>query len=397
MSTGGFIAAEYSFSVIPNTLSSYNAEAEQVKKLLKGITEAIISTNQGWQYDIQYTATSDDYVKIGNNSSSWEHASFAQFLINTVSGSKLLVAYLTGSTAPVDNSLKATYFADSTVMYICNGLAMSIIPGGSNQTWDISDNCTTANFIPLRGTYLFGNTREGSSSSYPRFLTPNSMNTEYFYRYVLVVKGDVIICSWQQTNNGNINGTMAIGKIFGELCNSNDNNVCSHYGAIKFSPIGGYESNINSDSTFAGNKRDASTSSYCIGGCDNSSALKGTTLNITYFSADITSRPPRATQNGFSNAMITTNMIAQRGICTDSALSNKTAFGAFLVYTISSDLANDGVVPGNGFKGYLDTDVFRAVYAGFPYNTLLDDGKFIYLGSGLAIGWDSSNEVLLRT
>jgi len=65
------------------------------------------------------------------------------------------------------------------------------------------------------------------------------------------------------------------------------------------------------------------------------------------------------------------------------------------VYINAVDHNTYCVVPGDGFKGYIDTDLLRGVNPNYSYGQLLAGGDFVYLGCGFAIGWDSSNEVTL--
>ena len=53
--------------------------------------------------------------------------------------------------------------------------------------------------------------------------------------------------------------------------------------------------------------------------------------------------------------------------------------------------ATNGVVPGDGIKGLLDTDLFRYVPA--TAYTLLDNGAFYVLNSMLTIGWSGGNNL----
>jgi hypothetical protein len=51
-----------------------------------------------------------------------------------------------------------------------------------------------------------------------------------------------------------------------------------------------------------------------------------------------------------------------------------------------------GIVQGDSFKGFVDTDLLRGVNCTYSYGQVLGtDGDFLYLGGGFAIGWDSSN------
>lgn len=51
------------------------------------------------------------------------------------------------------------------------------------------------------------------------------------------------------------------------------------------------------------------------------------------------------------------------------------------------------VVPGDGMKGWLDTDMIRAVCpTGLQTNYTLDNGNFVYVGNGLMMGWCPTND-----
>ena len=51
------------------------------------------------------------------------------------------------------------------------------------------------------------------------------------------------------------------------------------------------------------------------------------------------------------------------------------------------------VVPGDGMKGWLDTDMIRAVCpTGLETNYTLDNGNFVYVGNGLMMGWCPTND-----
>ena len=62
----------------------------------------------------------------------------------------------------------------------------------------------------------------------------------------------------------------------------------------------------------------------------------------------------------------------------------------------ASDQNTYGIVQGDGFKAYIDTDLLRGVNSYYTYGQLLgNNSEFIYLGGGFAIGWDASNTVPL--
>ena len=62
--------------------------------------------------------------------------------------------------------------------------------------------------------------------------------------------------------------------------------------------------------------------------------------------------------------------------------------------SVSENINTTGyVVPGDGMKGWLDTDMIRAVCpTGLQTNYTLDNGNFIYVGDGLMMGWSAGND-----
>lgn len=62
--------------------------------------------------------------------------------------------------------------------------------------------------------------------------------------------------------------------------------------------------------------------------------------------------------------------------------------------SVSENINTSGyVVPGDGMKGWLDTDMIRAVCpTGLQPNYTLDNGNFIYVGNGLMMGWSAAND-----
>lgn len=62
--------------------------------------------------------------------------------------------------------------------------------------------------------------------------------------------------------------------------------------------------------------------------------------------------------------------------------------------SVSENINTSGyVVPGDGMKGWLDTDMIRAVCpTGLQTNYTLDNGNFIYVDNGLMMGWSADND-----
>ena len=93
----------------------------------------------------------------------------------------------------------------------------------------------------------------------------------------------------------------------------------------------------------------------------------------------------------------------RRQLYTEDALSasactpitrGKARWLAIGMTSFSENINTSGyVVPGDGMKGWLDTDMIRAVCpTGLQTNYTLDNGNFIYVGNGLMMGWSADND-----
>lgn len=383
MATGGFKAAEWVFTL--KTVNSVSGTEANVKMVLQNICNLIIQCEPHWTHDAEYTATETDFVKIGSGTLI-ANQEYAHFLINTVTGSRLLVCYTLGQVRQLNTSCLCG--ASSSSRYYATGLCVSMIPGGSTEKWDISENCTTASFIPNTATLIMGCGNMIDSGGYTSLCRYyNGVQTNTNERYVVIVKEDIIFISLGQKAVTNIYSSMCVGKIFGQLYNEDDNQYYSKYGAFVLSD--------NITSVCAEQSVPNTNYGYLWLNSRDSSSVSGQ-FPVTYFKSVINGRPLTYQFPHVIPEATTTNGYVSSGLRTQSVTSGKTAFSALLISHSTDDAGNYGVVPGNCFKGYLDTDFFRNVYYGFQYDTLFDGGNFIYAGGGIALGWDPSNTITLR-
>lgn len=391
MATGGFKAAEWIFTL--KTSSTTATTESNVKLVIKNVCNLIIQCEPHWTHDADYTATEDDFVKIGSGTGN-NYQEYAHFLINTVTGSRLLVCYTLGATT--SPSIQKACCCDSQFNsssyggYWGFGLCFSMIPCGSQNRWDISDNCSTIAFIPNDATSLLGPCNECHTSAQNTLLRYYISAVTYTnYRYVVVAKEDLIFVSLGNVGSSNIINSLCIGKIFGQLCNEDDNQYYSRYGSFLFGKDA-------AASTSEGTVYDSSQTNGNFLNSRTGSVFWNASLGGCYFRSTVTTRPVTFVSSQSIPQISGTNAMIGPGLRTSSATSGKTAFGAFIISHLSDDANSYGVVPGNCFKGYLDTDFFRNVYYGFQYDTLFDGGNFIYAGGGIALGWDPSNTITLR-
>lgn len=390
MATGGFKAAEWVFTL--KTSSTAATTEANVKLVIKNVCNLIIQCEPHWTHDAEYTATEDDFIKIGSGTGN-NNQEYAHFLINTVTGSRLLVCYTLGATTTpaIPKACCCDSLYDSSHgSYWGFGLCFSMIPGGSQSRWDTSNNCTTIAFIPNDATSLLGPCNEfGTFAQNTLLRFYNAAATYTNYRYVVVAKEDLIFVSLGNIGSSNIRNSLCVGKIFGQLCNEDDNQYYSRYGSFLFGKDA-------AASTYEGTAYDSSANNGNFLNSRTGNVFWNASLSCCYFRSTVTTRPVTYVSTHSQPSITGTNTQVGTGTRTSSSTSGKTAFGAFLISHSTGDANSYGVVPGNCFKGYLDTDFFRNVYYGFQYDTLFDGGNFIYAGGGIALGWDPSNTITLR-
>lgn len=66
------------------------------------------------------------------------------------------------------------------------------------------------------------------------------------------------------------------------------------------------------------------------------------------------------------------------------------------MYYSGTGVSTEGVIAGNGMKGVLDPDKIRQVQGwSMSQRQTLDGGNFLYIGGGIAIGWDPGNGAMI--
>lgn len=376
MSTGGWKWSDFVYQFGTKGSESNNTFAmKQSNSIIQAATQAIVNANEGWGYDSEFTADKDSFTKIGTNSD-YNYYVACQFLKHS-NGARLCVRYTVcyQVCAKTVDSRNGVYGSN----WEMSGLAMSIIPPGSPNNWDLSSNGTTENFIPYDATRFVGTAWNFSAN-----LSESNVRNDVIYsysttaRYVFGVKGDSVFFGVNKRSNVSSESSGLslnfVGKMFGNLSNPDDSGYCSLYGALS-TVLGSSESSSNSllvtKDSFSG-------------------------AHLTYFRKSVDALPPSG-DNGssFSMKCFNTNSAALDQKTTNAKKSGKVIFGAVGAYILSTDAQTYGVVQGNGMKGYLDTDTFRVVFPEMTRGTLLDDGRFIYAGGGWAIGWDKTNTITL--
>lgn len=367
MAVGGYIASKFQW-----TGGRTDAQADRLNYVLTGIIEALINSNTGWDIDTDFMSTTNSYTTMLPYSSS--NQSIAKFLINQ-NGMRLVICYSTSSLTL--NPSYTCYESRDSQNGVNNGISIAVIPPNTGETWSTTDP-TYVIGLPSSAvgwcSICFSN-----SWSHSSFIKSNEIGVTYSYYWI--AKGNQLALfekssSWSTTY---IRGCV-IGEIIGGLAQTGDNTSVSRYGFF----------NLTKSS-------DGETSTPNYGVNQNSEFNIYFNSNMGYCGAQIF----RANETSLRGTMNDDNFVWIYVLDTNSLdtrianrnLSTGGRWTPFAVALCSSDPSVSGVVTGDGFKGYLDTDFIRYV----PYDaytrgqTLGNNSEFYFLGGGVAIGWNYSN------
>jgi len=357
---------------------------QRAQNILISAVEAIIDTDTGWGLDTSRNATITSFASVPCMSGTKTFPGL--FLKNTVSGCKLFITYFCGSYDA--SSIISNFGSDSNLYYISSttatsGLIISIIPGGSSSEFGNSfDNA----FLPSDATRLCGTCFYSSrTSAYSPAHGSNPVSGDTYTWGILATSYVIGVASSKAS--GLSSPVYITGKIFGVLAHENDTAVNSKYGSVFFRMIAG-------SGVTEGWSGDIANSVTYVGGSELK--LPGVPYNISgwnaAFSCGIFSKADGTWINGTDgNRYIVLLFTANAFVFSNKVTINTddTVWESLLMAVKSADLNTDGVISGNGFKGYLDTDLFRAGLG--AEKATFDNGNFIKANSAtynnLILGW----------
>lgn len=376
MATGGYKCVQFQWAGgRTDTLS------ERLNYVLTGIVDAIVNSGTGWALDTDMGQTSSSWYHELNMSTATKYA-MVKFIIHSSSQTRLAIGYNSDNIVPSTSIQDTDKIKVSSSVYInIHGLFVSACD--SSETFTTSTGTIT---LPAHATRWISTVVQSSSMSGGNtFIYQN----QYTYTYNMIIKGGQIVFLYRSSNwtAGLLKG-FAIGRLIGTLAHStedthSENNLCCML-------LGGY----NGPETTA-------PSTYYINGESNYFGLSGFNCFFKAYSSSFTPTTDYAISyidDGSTDAYM--------AICNQEQLSIRVAdpeagtggrWAPLEVYLASTDPVTCGVVSGDGFKGYLDTDFIRGVTIN-TYSkgqTFGDNAEFVYIGGGIAIGWDSTNTISL--
>lgn len=410
---GGYKHGKYSFT--GGTIGS--TDAERCATVLKGCANVLLGLNVGWSLDTSLNATVDDYTsatgdsycKTTSSSSFMQSPCYMLFFTST-SGAKLCLGYRYGfymgtnpnSTYGTRTALDNNWCAGNIWHY---GLFVSIIPPGVNDTFSTSSpyrpDSATLFIGTARTSYLYGNSGYGTSYRVQSFANYDSTSLTYSYDIISNGLNVIVLNHSNVSGESDRYGGYICGRLVTSFINAGDSNG---YGTLALADSGynrtqgnGYQCEFYIGYNNIANGINVETNYYTNAGeysyyyesglapcqsvkkADNSAWITGFFTNAGSSSGS-NLYSPRITANTFN---LTSNISA----------ANRWVPIIMHGYATAGTLAQYGVTNETCLKGWIDPDLARIVNNNSTYHRgqTFDNGNLVYIGAGLAIGWDPSN------
>lgn len=363
------------------------------ENVLKACVQAIIDCNCGWQLDSTKSTSITDFTDIPCRTGA--NLSPGLFLINSQSGCKLFITYnaYSANESVKDFSGSDVYRCNSGSDRFVSGLCVSVIPDDSLNNFG---DPTTTTFIPNDATRIVGtvNRHGGGSSGQSYCYGPSS---GYIHSWGLFVTPYVIAVSANrdQSNPPNLSiPAFFAGRIIGTLAHQELWNH-SKYGMFCMRTCDDSTSNTEGNNSVIYN-------SFSIGSGSNTNFFGKDMRGVPSFNqayvyvcgAIVKSDGTWINGSDLTNYYVTSYVsdpYQLSGYVFNSTGNGKSRWSPIAITCVSSDLSTYGVVDGDGFKGYIDTDLIRCALG--TYGQTFDNGNFICIDSNMKIliGWDSAN------
>jgi hypothetical protein len=391
MATGGYKCVSFSWQG-----GRTDSAVDRVKFILNGLCDAIVGANVGWVYDT-LTPTSTDFLVMPTGNAT-NHPNLAKVLKLELNshvyrlGIGLAYYALSIDMKPSDCvPCRSTDYNFLESGHMASGLYVGLIKDGtliSDNTygWVWDTNGQFLRWTPFSLSY--------QSSASHSFASKNTSGGLYTY-YALMKGAQIAFFAKNSAWSGdgaNLKG-LVFGELFKETGHSTDlNTLASIY-------LSGGGSNTDGEVGYP-----SATNYYGI-------ITQTGTTNLDVNWNRCACHQVFKANGDILSGMITTGSSSSHSVTWCVALNYDTfpvsnyvsnvitspggRWTPCYLWVYAGDHDTYGIVPGDGFKGYIDTDLLRGVNPNYSYGQQLDNGKFVYLGGGFAIGWDPNNTTLL--
>ena len=379
---GSFTMTYPSYINESDTLTKINHYIDNSKATLVGIVDQLIK--MGWSLDERHSDAQTPLVIYSSTNTTY-YSYYGAFVLRNTAGAKLLVAYGGGRFSDYGDSANSTFgklgFSTSTsasasYFHTHAGLMMSMIPPGSNDDFTIlgeNSGCT----IPDDATRVVSTMHVNSSLCFP--MSFNDSSDTITGTYHLLSKGNVVVVvSKCSTYDIKYRRGYIVGEILGTLAHDTDSGIGCRFGAFELCgyAVGQESQNMGSNSSVTGIPLDSIHSV-------NKYVSSPRSQSMTFRRAD--------GSHVYGENIVVLQDVNQLDtlICSNDGSSAR--YVPLWMAESSINPSETGVIKGDGFKGYLSTDVIRCVRADkFSRGQLFDGGNFVYVGGGIVIPWDPS-------
>lgn len=403
MSTGGYKCVGFTWAG-----GRTDSALERCQYVLHGFCSAIVNAQLGWGWDTDFNdGTIGSYKTMGGHTSSYPNIAYILKKTYNQHVYRVCMAYNYYKPCGQREQDCVTYpYSTTTHWKFSGGLYCGCMKDGT-FVYD-----ATYGYIP------------GDSGQFLKWMhfSPNNQSLDkpsfayqnggYNYSYYAIIK-DAVMCIFYKSTEW-LNNTKALttsmlkgymfGELFKETAHTNDLNTlaCIYLNGLN---LGGSSQKGEAGNPYNGVEGTGTTNNtpILINSVDNSIQWVysgATTSNSMILSQIFTASGARLEGYKYSE-----NMWVQIRFDTAptanyvSAVVSNTGGGRWTpcyVYYYTGDQQTYGVVQGDSFKGYLDTDLIRGVNPNYTKGQLLgENSEFLYLGGGFAIGWDASNTEIL--
>lgn len=370
MATGGYKCVQFQW-----TGGRTDTVLERVNYVLTGIVEAIVGSGTGWALDTSMGQTSSSWYHELTMSGSYKAA--VKFIVNNTNNTRLALSYASLNAVPTTTIENADRFKTNTSSY-CNLNGLFASTCDTSVLFDISQAGKI--FLPEQATRWMCCCTSASATANPgSFVNEN----QYVYTYNIIIKNAQIVFLFRSSNwNSGLYKGFIVGRIVGTLSHTEEDNE-RDLGCILLGYTTGGEASGASASLI--NTEGSYFSS------DNFNCFSRGDTALDKFVVSYTNDGSTMVNVSISNIVQLSTAVANPEAGTGGR------WCPLQVYVTSTDPSLYGIVSGDGFKGYLDTDLIRGVTVN-TYSkgqTFGTNAEFIYLGGGIAIGWDSTNTISL--
>lgn len=382
------------------TGTTLELRVQRAQLIVKKVAEALIGMDVGWTLDAPRNATTTDFASVPPREGAENMPGL--FLRNSVSGCKLFVCYFASASRYGISEFGGGHFFINynTASYGQCGLIMSMIPGTSEQEFGVQFD---SSFMPAMATPLVSTLCPSLITTYYNRQQTTGGVPSSGTSYTFGVFADSYTVAISVCQGGSVPSvgvpTYAVGRIVGTLAHSEDSADNSRYCVLLFRDTKEQSSN---DACVEGTR---TIPSYAISnlqlGDGNSKKIVGLPIDansLDYTYARVFACISRADGEwingglGSYHAAFTPADLIQFSGRIYSSVNGSSRWTPMSIFCATTDLSTNGVVEGDGFKGYADTDMFR--YANGERGQLYDNGNFINLGYNLLIGWEADNDSL---